>query len=205
MTTTIEQRRYTLEEYLEMEYNSRRRHYFYRGIVAPMTYTSDNHGLIVANLIGELHRAFKGSDYRVYPSDRMLFVPDCQLNYYPDVMIVKGQPEFHQHSPKMQATLNPYAIIEVASDSTEHYDKVDKWLCYRQIPSLQQYFIVSQKQFYIDIYHRIDQSDRWENSYVVKEEDLVEIAGFPIPLADIYHLVKFAADSEDSESTIEPS
>lgn len=170
-----------------------------------MTYTSDNHGLIVANLIREIGVQVKNTAFRVYPSDRMLFVPDCQLNYYPDVMIVKGEPVFHQHSPKMQATLNPYAIIEVASDSTEQYDKVDKWLCYRQIPSLQQYFIVSQKQFYVDIYHRIDQSDKWENSYVAKEEDQVAIAGFPIQLADIYHLVKFAADSEDSESTVKPS
>lgn len=205
MTTSIEQRRYTLDEYLEMEYHASKRHYFYKGIVAPMTYTSDNHGLIVANLIGELHAAFKGSEYRVYPSDRMLFVPECQLNYYPDVMIVKGQPVFHQHTPKMQATLNPYAIIEVASESTEHYDRVDKWLCYRHISSLRQYLIISQKQYYIDIYNRIDDTNRWENTFVEREEDSVEIAGFPIPLVDIYHLVNFVADPEETGSTDQPS
>lgn len=205
MTTTIEQRRYTLEEYLEMEYQARKRHYYYKGIVAPMTYTSDNHGLIVANLLREIGVQAKNTAYRVYPSDRMLFVPECQLNYYPDVMVVKGEPVFYQHTPKMQATLNPHTIIEVASESTEHYDRVDKWLCYRHIDSLRQYLIISQKQYYIDIYNRIEQTDRWVNTFVEQANDTVEIAGFTISLADIYHLVKFADGSGTPESTDKPS
>lgn len=198
MTATI-QRRYTLEEYLKMEYRAKRRHYYYRGIVKPMGYTSDNHGLIVANLIGELHSRMKETLFRVYPSDRMLFVPGCQLNYYPDVMVIEGKPKFHEHSAKMKATLNPCAIIEVASDSTEDYDRTEKWYCYRQIPSLRQYLIISQKQCYIDVYNRIDQSDKWENTYLAKAEESVNIAGFEIKLSDIYHLVEFPADVKQKE------
>ena len=71
METAVE-KKYTLEEYLEMEYHAETRHYFYGGKIAPMPYTSDNHGLIVANFIREIGVQTKEKDFRVYPSDRML-------------------------------------------------------------------------------------------------------------------------------------
>lgn len=189
METAVE-KRYTLEEYLKMEYHAKTRHYFYNGKVAPMPYTSDSHGSIVANLIGELHAQSKKTPFRVYPSDRMLYVPECRLNYYPDVMVVKGEPVFHRHTKKMQATLNPYALIEVLSDSTEEDDRIDKWQCYRKISGLQQYFMVARDRVYIDFYNRIDET-RWENSYVDQMDQEVEIAGFRVRVEDIYLNVKF--------------
>lgn len=197
MSTAVETKKFTIEEYLEMEYSSDIRHYFYNGIIEPMPYTSENHGLIVANLIGELHAAIKGTEFRVYPSDRMLYVPDCNLNYYPDVMIVKGPSQFHQHSEKMQATINPHTLIEVLSDSTEQKDKIDKWRCYRQIPSLQQYIKVAQDPIYIDILSRIPGSTKWENDYISNLEQSVNIAGFDIKAKDIYHFVHPAKEKEE--------
>jgi len=198
MTAEIQTRKYTLEEYLKLEYNSERRHYFYKGKIAPMTYTSDTHGLIVSNIIGEFHAYTKKSDFRIYPSDRMLYVPDCDLNYYPDAMILKGEPQFHEHSKKMHATLNPYAIIEVLSDSTENKDKVDKWKCYRLIPSLREYILVSQKEKYVEKFTRLDEV-KWENVYVRGEDATITIAGFELKLEDIYYLVNFEEPKEEEE------
>ena len=198
MAIAVEEKRYTLEEYLEMEYQAERRHYFFNGKIGPMPYTSNNHGLIVANLIGELHQASKKTAYRVYPSDRMLYVPECRLNYYPDVMVVKGEPAFYEHSKKMHATLNPHTIIEVLSDSTEEGDRIDKWQCYRKISSLQQYFLIAQDQAYIDFYNRLDET-RWENSYVDKLNQKVAIAGFELALSDIYLNVKFPTPEQKSD------
>lgn len=42
-------------------------------------------------------------------------------------MVVKGEPQFYPHSPKMQAMLNPYSLFEILSESTEDRDKFDKW------------------------------------------------------------------------------
>ena len=189
METAVE-KRYTLEEYLEMEYHAETRHYFYDGRVASMSYTSNNHGSIIANLIGEIGLRAKGTNFRAYPPGRMLYVPECRLNYYPDVMVVKGEPVFRQHTKKMHATLNPHVLIEVLLDSTEENDRIDKWYCYRKIPSLQQYFMVVQDQVYIDFYNRIDET-RWENSYVDRMDQKIEIAGFRIKVEDVYLNVQF--------------
>jgi len=86
--------RYTLAEYIAMEEKAKQKHYFHEGKVLPMGYSSDEHGTIVVNIIGELHALVKGTDYRKYPTGQMLYVPDCALNYYPDVMLVKGEPVF---------------------------------------------------------------------------------------------------------------
>ncbi len=198
MAIAVEEKRYTLEEYLELEYRAERRHYFFNGKIGFMPYTSENHGLIVANLIREIGMLAKWQDIRVYPSDRMLYVPECRLNYYPDVMVVKGEPAFYEHSKKMHATLNPHTIIEVLSGSTEEGDRIDKWQCYRKIGSLQQYFLIAQDQAYIDFYNRIDET-RWENSYAEKLDQRVAIAGFEIALSDIYLNVKFPTPERKSD------
>jgi len=198
--TAISQQRYTLEEYLELEYQSERRHYFYKGIIAPMSYASENHELIVANLVGEIHALCKGTLYRVYPSNRMLYVPDCQLNYYPDVMVLKGEPQFQQYKKNMQATLNPYAIFEVLSDSTEAKDRFNKWHCYQTIPTLRQYFIISQTEPAIDIYNRMDDSDTWAYHAVTNLEASIRVGEFDIAVRDIYLLVQFPAKEATDES-----
>ncbi|KGE89054.1 MAG: Uma2 family endonuclease [Phaeodactylibacter xiamenensis] len=183
-------RRYTLEEYVALEEQADEKHFFHEGKIAPMGYSSDEHGMIVGNIIGELHPLLKGTDYRKYPSDRMLFVPDCQLNYYPDVMVVKGQPVFHQHSARMKATLNPFAILEVLSETTEEVDRVQKWRCYRMIPSLQQYFMIAQDRMYIEVFNRIDER-RWENTYLDSPQQKLRIAGFDITVSEIYRGIAF--------------
>jgi Uma2 family endonuclease len=190
---------YTLEDYLEMEFHSKQRHYYFNGIVGPMTYTSDDHGLIVANLIREIGVLTKETEFRVYPSDRMLFVPECQLNYYPDVMIVKGAPEFHEHSTKIHAPTNPMVIIEVLSDSTEGIDRVEKWRCYRKIDSLRQYLLIAQDKIFIDKYDRMKNTDKWENSYYDHPDQAIQIAGFDIKIKDIYHRISFEERKEEKE------
>lgn len=197
METAVD-KRYTLEEYLEMEYHAKTRHYFYDGRVVSMPYASDAHSLIAANLIGEIGAWVKEANFRVYPYGRMLYVPECRLNYYPDVMIVKGEPEFYAHTSKMHATTNPHALIEVLSESTEENDRIDKWHCYRKISSLQQYFMVAQDQVYIDFYKRIDET-RWENSYVDRMDQEIEIAGFRIKVEDIYLNVKLEKPEQKAD------
>ncbi len=198
--TAISQKRYTLEEYLELEYQSERRHYFYKGIIAPMSYASENHELIVANLVREIGMSVKHTIFRVYPSNRMLYVPDCQLNYYPDVMVLKGEPQFQQYKKNMQATLNPYAIFEVLSDSTEEKDRFNKWHCYQTIPTLRQYFIISQTEAAIDIYNRISDTDTWEYRAVTDLNETIKVGEFDVALNDIYLLVQFPEKSISDEA-----
>ncbi len=187
-----ESRRASLEEYFEHEMSSETKNEFINGQITPMAYTSDNHGLIAGNIVRLLGNLFLDQNTRVYPSDRLVFSPFCNEIYYPDIVVVKGQPEFYQHKDNMRATLNPSILVEVLSDSTEDRDRNIKWPCYREIKSLKQFFLVSQHEASIEYYTRMeDGSPRWIYAYANDLDAKVPIEGKEVSLREVYALVNW--------------
>lgn len=199
IATTIllpEAHRASLEEYFEHELASETKHEFIKGQITPMAYTSDNHGLIATNFSSEIRQLFKKDGFRVYAGDRMVFSPFCNEIYYPDIVVVQGQPEFYQYKENMQATLNPIILVEVLSASTEDRDRNDKWPCYREIKSLQQFFLVSQNEPSVEYYTRMeDGSSRWIYAYANDLDASVPMGGKEVPLRDIYALVNWKEEA----------
>ena len=74
------------------------------------------------------------------------------LYTYPDVAVVCGEPEFEDQ--RSDTLLNPVLIVEVLSDSTESYDRGQKFGHYRKVPSLTEYVLVSQREYAIEQYVR---------------------------------------------------
>lgn len=177
--------RYTLEEYFELEYVAELRHEYWDGEIRAMSYTSPEHGEIQTNLSDALAACLNAKGCKRYSADRMVYVPECNKVFYPDLVVVCGEQVFHQHKKKMKATLNPTVIIEILSDSTEQQDRIDKWMCYRSIPSLQQYLMVQQDVRSIHSYCRRTERE-WDYSYAEKEEDEVDVLGCVLKLEAVY-------------------
>ncbi len=82
-------------------------------------------------------------------------------------------------------------IIEVLSDSTERYDRGDKFAHYRRLASLRDYVLVSQHRPRVEHYSR--RGEEW----VLRELDGLDgVLRLPdldceLPLADIYDKVSF--------------
>jgi len=113
------------------------------------------------------------------------------LYTYPDITIVCDEP--HLEDSVGDTLLNPQVIVEVLSESTEKYDRGAKFGHYRQLPTLQEYVLVSQDRPLIEGYlHQVDGS--WV--LVVFETLLQTFAFASIPvrvaLADVYAGVKLA-------------
>ncbi len=165
------------------------KHEYIDGKIRLMPYTSENHGLIVSNLIILLGSALRGTGCRVYPSDRMLFVPETENYYYPDVMVVCGESVFKTYKGKMQATVNPTVLIEVLSESISDYDETMKWYNYKKLDSLQQYIRVSQNALRLDLYTRVGDSNDWLNTFAEQSDQSVTIGGCTIIVRDVYEHV----------------
>ena len=142
------------EEYLEQERASKTKSEYFRGEVFAMAGASREHNLITANIIAELVLQLKNKPCRVYPSDMHLQVEKSGLFTYPDVMVVCDKEKFIDD--KKDTILNPDVIIEVLSDSTESYDRGEKFFNYRQIDSLKEYILVWQKRKKIEKYSRVN-------------------------------------------------
>lgn len=181
----------SVEEYLEMEYRSDMvRHEYRDGEIRMMGYASEAHELLVANLVAALHNCLDGTPCRVYPSNRLLHVPDCgKAFYYADALVVCGPTQFFNYKKKMQATLNPSVIIEVLSDSTEDYDRAKKWECYQQIASLRQYLLVAQDEVRVETYRREAETAPWTYFRLTDPAQTVRILECEVLLRKVYQHV----------------
>jgi Uma2 family endonuclease len=123
--------RYTPEEYLALERSCETKHEYYDGEVFAMGGASKHHVLIVINLIVELGSQLKGSHCTIYATDLRLRVAPEGLYTYPDVIVLREEPQFSDEQE--DTLLNPALIIEVLSESTKDYDRGGKFERYRMI------------------------------------------------------------------------
>lgn len=91
----------------------------------------------------------------------------------------------------------PRLIVEVLSDSTEGYDRGQKFDYYRACPTLQEYMLVSAQRPSIQVYRRA--TDILWTLYPFGPEDMVEFASLTVttPFSAIYQNVKFDMPSAD--------
>ena len=61
---------------------------------------------------------------------------------YPDLLVYCGEPQL---TDEVEDTItNPKVIVEVLSPSTANYDQGGKFRLYQQLPSFEEYVLVSQ-------------------------------------------------------------
>ena len=195
MVISIEQeKRYTPEDYLELEVNSEERHEYIDGEILTMVGGMPNHNQIVLNLAGTLNQDFRRQPYRVFVTDQRLWIPRKRIYTYPDVMVVQGDLQLQEG--RKDTIINPCLIAEVLSESTEAYDRSAKFAAYRTIPSFQEYVLIDQTAMHVEQYSRTE-PQKWIFSEYDEAEALLTLCSVPfeISLADLYDKVNFAAES----------
>jgi len=150
--------RLTEAEYLILERSLESRNEFFDGEVFAMSGGTPLHSQIATNLAGEFRNHLKGRRCVAYNSDLRLKVEATGLLTYPDLSVVCGSLHFAVGTD--DTVTNPTVIVEVLSDSTEAYDRGKKFENYRQLPSLREYLLVSQKEPRIEQFVR-QPNDQW--------------------------------------------
>jgi Uma2 family endonuclease len=185
-------RRLTVAEYLAIERASEQKHEFVNGEVFAMAGASRQHNEIKENLSIEIGGRLKGGSCRTYSGDRRVKVErDGQPFYtYPDYLIVSGPPQFVRELG-LDTLLNPLVIIEILSDSTEDYDRREKFEYYRQLASLREYVLISQKRMEVEQLVR-GPDDGWEPTVLQGADSELVLATAPVrlPLFDLYRGVE---------------
>ena len=189
----------TPEEYLAIEREAEWKSEYYQGEMFALAGTSRNHARISFNFSGQLYIQLKGTECSGFASDMRVLVQESGLYTYPDLAIVCGKPEFVD--TQLDTLLNPVVIIEILSASTEAYDRGEKFLLYRQLPSLREYVLVSQQKPFVDQYIR-DDDGRW---FVLMTQGLESVVtlqscGVSIPMSALYENVEFPSESPRAAS-----
>ena len=140
------------QEYLDFERLSPEKHEYADGEIFAMSGGTYEHSAITSNIVRELGNALADRLCRALESNMRLKVPATGRYVYSDASVFCGRPEFTDAT--RDTLLNPRLIVEVLSDSTEAYDRGDKFAGYRSIPSFQEYVLASQKQPRIEVFTR---------------------------------------------------
>ena len=135
-------RKLTEAEYLAIERAADLKSEFFDGEMFAMAGGSPMHSMIAANAISSLATKLKGGPCKAFTSDLRLKVEATGLFTYADAAVICGPISLSPGTDDV--VLNPILIVEVLSDSTEGYDRGEKFRQYQQITSLQEYILVSQ-------------------------------------------------------------
>jgi Uma2 family endonuclease len=189
---------FTAEEYLAIERTADHRSELVNGRIYAMSGASRRHNLITLNLGGELRSRLRGRPCEAYVSEMRVKVSQTGMYTYPDVVVLCDPPKLEDsHGDTL---LNPGVIIEVLSDSTEKYDRGDKFAHYRKLESLREYILISQSRMLVEQYVR--HGDHWMLSEISDPAEAlrVETLGCEDPLAEIYDRVEFEPDDAKSHA-----
>jgi Uma2 family endonuclease len=187
------QHRYTPEEYLALERKADYRSEYSAGEIFAMSGASEPHNVITTNLVREISQQFKGRPCRVYASDMRVKVSATGLYTYPDVVALCGEPQFDDR--QKDTLLNPTVLIEVLSPSTEAYDRGQKSMQYRRLPSLEEYLFIAQDRVQVEHYQR-QPSGQWLLSEASTLHETITLPSIScvLALAEIYDKVALEAE-----------
>ena len=201
--------RMTVDEYLAFERAAEDRHIYLDGELFAMAGESLPHAYITTNLVVALGTQLRNTQSRALTKDtkvRSGSIPEAGrgtrgMFSYPDTLVICGEPECHDAFRDID--LNPTAIFEVLSPSTEAIDRGDKFLRYQKWnPTLKEYVLISQHAPIVERFFR--QSDgRWEYEALLGIETTVRIPSIrcELKLADLDDRVTF---EEPIDEPIDP-
>lgn len=181
-------------EYFAWEEQQLCRHEYINGEVYDMSGGTQNHSRIALKIAALLDSHLSNGNCRVFNSDCRVNIVETNDYTYPDASVSCDR----RDKTSIQYITYPCLIVEVLSESTEAYDRGNKFFRYRQNPQLQDYILINSHEIAIDLYRKSD-NGRWEIiSY--RAGDIVELQSVNLnfPIEQVYRGIDFSEVAAES-------
>ncbi len=164
--TALPKKKYTVDEYLQMELTAPYKSEYYNGEIFPMGEIEGDtpeamagalpaHNAISSNIIFIFGNKLRGKGCKPYGSDQRIFIPETGLYTYPDISVFCGQLQYQDN----MTLKNPVLLVEILSKVTEGYNRGSKFEMYRSIPALIEYLMVDSRRVHVEIWRR--ENGKW--------------------------------------------
>lgn len=184
--TALAARKYTLEEYLELDAKSEARLEYRNGEIFDMSGVNPEHDQIESNLNLQFRLKLAGKPCRMFLANTRIKVPSLPPYRYGDSAGLCGEPQYETIGG-VKVLTNPALIIEILSDSTEAFDRGAKFTHYKSIPSFREYLLISTSEIHVT--QMLKQSpDLWTHADYRTLEDVVTLTSIEcrLSLKEIY-------------------
>jgi Uma2 family endonuclease len=176
--------RMSYAEYLSAEAQSEVKHQFVDGEMFAMAGGTRRHAYLQTRVVVALGNALRDRPCVPYGSELRVYLPALGEGTYPDASVVCGR--FLRASEDPEATVNPAALVEVLSPTTEAYDRGRKFEKYQTLPSVREYLLVSQDRPRVERYVRGDDGSWIWRAYGAGERVPLACAGVDLAVDDLY-------------------
>jgi Uma2 family endonuclease len=144
------------EEFLAWEEKELEKHEFVRGEIFALVGGTRQHATVAGNVFSFFVQHLRGTRCRPYMTDMKLRSQAGDAFFYPDILVTCSESD-HQAEWYMS---EPRLIAEVLSESTEAYDRGEKFAQYRLFASLAEYVLISPVKRKVEIFRR-DATGHW--------------------------------------------
>lgn len=159
-------KKYTIEEYLQMELTSPYKSEYYNGEIFPMGEIEGDtpeamagalpaHNAISSNIIFVVESKLRGKGCKPYGSDQRVFIPETGLYTYPDISVFCVPLQYQDN----MTLKNPVLLVEILSKVTEGYNRGSKFEMYRSIPAPVEYLMVDSQRVHVELWRR--ENSKW--------------------------------------------
>ncbi|ELS05665.1 hypothetical protein Xen7305DRAFT_00054160 [Xenococcus sp. PCC 7305] len=178
----------TPEAYLQIEENSDLKNEYINGEICVMAGVTNTHVTIAGNIFALLLSHLRGSGCRVYISDMKVRIESKNCFYYPDIIVTCEEKDRENSTYKKY----PCLIIEVLSNSTEAFDRGDKFIDYQSLETLQEYVLINSKKARIECFRRTE-GQSWNLQFYTDQNKKFELTSinFVGTIDDVYEEVNF--------------
>jgi Uma2 family endonuclease len=179
----------TAAEYLSWEPLQEIRYEYINGNIVAMTGGTIPHNDIAINLLTALLPSVRASGCRINMADVKLCVSESGLYYYPDLMV-----SCHPQDLNARKFIQfPQLIVEVLSPGTADKDRTDKFTDYQNIPTLQEYLLISSEKISVECYRRGEGRMWLYYPYISGDLINLESLGMSVEIEQLYIGIKFEA------------
>ena len=178
---------YSISEYLEMEERSLEKNEYHNGKIVTISGSSFAHAILGGKAGALMSNGIEANsqNYISANSSLKIFIEKANRFVYPDAVVLCDEPDYHKSSN--HAITNPIIIIEVLSDSTEKYDRGEKFHMYSSLPSFKEYILINQHQPIVDSLFREDASYwKMQTTIGLDKSFPIHTLGFEINMVDLY-------------------
>ncbi len=191
MSALAQQKKMSVEEYIELLKNSDERFEYFDGEIVSMAAGKIAHGGIAANLIFSLRGKLEDRSCQVFGGDTAVKTAKAHPFRLPDVTVVCGDLVIEELQG-IEMLVNPVLIVEVLSKRTRAYDLNEKFLAYQAVESLKEYLLIDQNRPHV-IRHIRQPDSQWLRGDFIGMENSVRLESLDVvlPFTEIYRMITF--------------
>ncbi len=162
------------EEYFELLAASDVKLEYHGGEIVAMAGAQTPHNILASRINRFLGNCLEEKGCYIMTSDQVVAIPECDKFLFPDIVITCKDLQLTKNKQGLDALQNPEIIVEILSDTTEIFDRNEKFDCYQTIASLREYVLVNTKRNKVEVFKKIGDNE-WLLKTYLQDEDEVEI------------------------------